>query len=73
MEVTYFWIGITVLLLLLDLWVLNSVWRSDHRHATKAMWTALVVVLPVVGLVIWAVAGPRGVTKGPSSPEHSKG
>ncbi|UII74117.1 PLDc N-terminal domain-containing protein [Pseudomonas sp. HN11] len=73
MEVTYFWIGVTTLLLLLDLWVLNSVWRSDHPSGVKALWTALVVVLPLVGLVIWAIAGPRGVTKGPSSPEHSKG
>lgn len=73
MEITYFWIGVTAILLLLDLWVLNSLWRSENTPASKAMWTALVVVLPFVGLAIWAVAGPRGVTKGPSSPEHSKG
>ena len=73
METTYFWIGLTAIVLLLDLWVINSVWRCDKPSASKAGWTALVVLLPVVGLVIWTVAGPRGVTKGPSSPEHSKG
>lgn len=73
MQVTYFWIGVTAILLLLDLWVLNSVWRSDRPSGSKALWTALVVLLPCAGLVIWGVAGPRGVTQGPSSPEHSKG
>jgi hypothetical protein len=29
--------------------------------------------LPVLGLIIWGVAGPRGVKNPPSSPEHSKG
>ena len=73
MQVTYFWIGLIVILLLLDLWVINSVWRSDNSTGSKAGWTALVLVFPLIGLAIGGIAGPRGVTKGPSSPEHSKG
>lgn len=73
MQFTYFWIFLAVILLLLDLWVINSVWRSDNSSGNKAGWTALVVLLPFIGLAIWSIAGPRGVTKGPSSPEHSKG
>ncbi|AZF52623.1 hypothetical protein C4J85_2138 [Pseudomonas sp. R4-34-07] len=73
MELTYFWIGLMIILLLLDLWILNSVWRSENSSGSKAGWTAVVVLLPFLGAVIWAVYGPRGVTKGPSSPEHSKG
>lgn len=73
MQVTYFWIGLAIILLLLDLWIINSVWRSDSTSKRKAGWTGLIVLLPFVGPAIWAIAGPRGVTKGPSSPEHSKG
>jgi magnesium-transporting ATPase (P-type) len=73
MQVTYFWIGLIVILLLLDLWVINSVWRSDNSTGSKAGWTALVLVFPLIGLAIWGIEGPRGVTKGPSSQEHSKG
>ena len=73
MQPIYFWIALAVVVLLLDLWVLNSTWRSAVAVSAKAMWTALVCLLPVLGAVIWAVYGPRGVTKGPSSPEHSKG
>lgn len=70
---SYFWIGIVVLLLLVDLWAIISVFRSDKTVGTKAGWALLLIILPVVGLVIWGVAGPRGVKEGPSSPEHSKG
>ncbi|EJF68224.1 hypothetical protein A462_28375 [Pseudomonas sp. Ag1] len=73
MQTTYFWIGLAVVLILIDLWIINSVWRSDSASGSKACWTAVVVLLPFLGAAIWAVAGPRGVTKGPSSPEHSKG
>ncbi|MCQ6259670.1 PLD nuclease N-terminal domain-containing protein [Pseudomonas hefeiensis] len=71
--VSYFWIGVVVLLLLVDLWAIISVFRSDKTVGTKAGWALLLIILPVVGLVIWGVAGPRGVKEGPSSPEHSKG
>ena len=69
----YFWIAVAVLLLLVDLWAIVSVFRSDKSVGTKAGWALLLIVLPVLGLVIWGAAGPRGVKEGPSSPEHSKG
>lgn len=73
MNINYLWIAVVAVLLLLDLWAINSVWRADRSSGSKALWTAVIVLLPLIGLVIWGIAGPRGVTKGPSSPEHSKG
>lgn len=73
MQTEYLWIAAAVLLLLLDLWAFNSVMRSDKPSATKAGWAALIFLVPLLGVVIWGVSGPRGITKGPSSPEHSKG
>lgn len=73
MLASYLWIGLCAILVLLDLWAINSIWRSDNSSDSKALWTALVVLLPVLGLGLWGVLGPRGVIKGPSSPEHSKG
>ena len=26
----------------------------------KVLWILLIVLLPVLGLIIWAIAGPRG-------------
>lgn len=73
--VTYFWIAVAAILLLVDLWAIVSVFRSDKTDLAKALWTLLLLALPVVGLVVWGVAGPRGIKRGqgPSSPEHSKG
>ncbi|MCU7247345.1 PLDc N-terminal domain-containing protein [Pseudomonas koreensis] len=73
METTYFLIGGAVIVLLLDLWIINSVFRSDSPMLSKIWWSALVLLLPIVGALIWGITGPRGVIKGPSSPEHSKG
>ncbi|MGE1083743.1 PLD nuclease N-terminal domain-containing protein [Pseudomonas shirazensis] len=72
---TYFWIAVAAIILLLDLWAIVSVFRSDKADATKVMWALLLVVLPVIGLAIWGIAGPRGIKRGtgPSSPDHSKG
>lgn len=72
---SYFWIAVAAILLLIDLWAIVSVFRSDKPDAVKAAWALLIVALPLVGLGIWGVAGPRGIKRGagPSSDEHSKG
>ncbi|OLS59241.1 PLD nuclease N-terminal domain-containing protein [Pseudomonas putida] len=73
--VTYFWIALAVIILLVDLWAIVSVFRSDKTDTTKIMWALILVVLPILGLVMWGVAGPRGIKRGtgPTSDEHSKG
>jgi hypothetical protein len=53
--------------------LLASVWRTTKSSGTKIGWTVLVVCLPLLGLAIWGIAGPRGVAIPPTSPDHSKG
>lgn len=71
----YYWIAVAAIVLLVDLWAIVSVFRSDKSDATKALWTLVILALPLVGLGIWGVAGPRGIKRGtgPTSDEHSKG
>ena len=73
MEIAYLYGGLGIIVLLLDLWALASVWRTTKSFGLKVGWTALILVLPVIGLVVWGIAGPRGVANPPSSPNHSKG
>jgi hypothetical protein len=73
METSIFWAASAVIVLLLDAWVLASVWRSTKSSGTKLGWTVLIFVLPLVGLAIWGIAGPRGVAIAPTSDKHSKG
>lgn len=73
MEITLFWMGVLLIALLIDIWLLVSIIRSTKGTSTKIGWALLIILLPVVGWVIWGITGPRGVAKAPSSPEHSKG
>lgn len=52
---SYFWIAVAAILLLIDLWAIVSVFRSDKTDAVKAAWALLIVALPLVGLGIWGV------------------
>ena len=70
---TAFFIGVPVIILLLDLWAIASVWRSTKTAGTKLWWAALILVFPLVGLGVWGIAGPRGIVEPPTSAEHSKG
>lgn len=73
MEIPMFWTACAVIILLLDIWALASVWRSTKSSGTKLGWTVLIFFLPLVGLGIWGIAGPRGVAIPPTSDSHSKG
>lgn len=70
---SYFSIAVAVIILLVDLWVIISVFRSDKTVGIKAAWAIGLIIFPVLGLIVWGVAGPRGIKQGPTSPEHSKG
>lgn len=65
------WIALAALIVLLDLWAMVSIFRSDKPVETKALWSLVLILFPILGLVIWGLFGPRGISP-PSSPEHSK-
>ena len=57
MEVT----GIFGLLILAaDVWAVLHIFQSSATNGAKALWIVLVLVLPLLGLIIWYFAGPRG-------------
>ncbi|WP_431034776.1 PLD nuclease N-terminal domain-containing protein [Pseudomonas yamanorum] len=70
---TYFAIAMAVVILLVDLWAAVSVIRSNKTPGVKIAWTFALFIFPVLGLIAWGIAGPRGIKEGPTSPEHSKG
>ena len=70
---SYFSIAVAVIILLVDLWAIVSVFRSEKTVGVKAGWAIGLIMFPVIGLIVWGIAGPRGIKQGPTSPEHSKG
>jgi hypothetical protein len=50
-----------ILVLVLDILAIVQVWRSSIEMGRKVIWSLVIVLLPVVGLIMWAVAaGPFG-------------
>ncbi|MFJ2364298.1 PLDc N-terminal domain-containing protein [Pseudomonas sp. NPDC087697] len=49
-----------LIILALDIWAIINVLKSSAETGMKIIWVLLILLLPVLGLVIWAIAGPRG-------------
>lgn len=54
---------ISLIIFALDIWAIINVVKSGAELPMKIIWILVIVILPVLGLIIWAVAGPRGNVK----------
>lgn len=45
--------------LVLVIWAAVSIIGSNASQGYKVLWILLVLVFPVVGLIIWFLAGPK--------------
>lgn len=50
---------IGLIILIADIWAIINVMGSGASTGSKIIWTILILVLPVLGLIIWFFAGPR--------------
>jgi hypothetical protein len=54
--------GLTGLIVLgLQVWSILSVVGSRADTGAKVLWVVLILFLPILGFVIWLIAGPRTV------------
>ncbi|MDH1011207.1 PLDc N-terminal domain-containing protein [Pseudomonas nicosulfuronedens] len=51
---------ISLIIFALDIWAIINVVKSGAELPMKIIWILVIVILPVLGLIIWAIAGPRG-------------
>ena len=51
---------IGLIILALDIWAIINVIKSGAGTGAKIIWVLLIIFLPVLGLIIGAIAGPRG-------------
>ena len=49
-----------LIILALDIWAIINVFKSGASTGAKVLWILLILLLPVLGQIIWAIAGPRG-------------
>ena len=53
-----------LIILILDLWAIISVIGSGASTGKKVLWILLILILPILGFIIWLVAGPRAPKRG---------
>ena len=49
-----------LLVLAADVWAILKIFQSSATTGKQALWIVLVLVLPLLGVLIWYFAGPRG-------------
>ncbi|MCU0580994.1 MAG: PLD nuclease N-terminal domain-containing protein [Syntrophales bacterium] len=50
---------IGLIILVLDIWAILQVFKSSATTGAKILWTVLIVLLPLVGLILWYLMGPK--------------
>ena len=48
-----------LIVLVADVWAIVNVFQSSEDTPKKVLWTVLVIILPVLGFIIWLIAGPK--------------
>ncbi len=51
-----------LIVLVLDIWALVSIIGSSASTGAKVLWSLLVILLPIIGFIIWFIAGPRSAS-----------
>ncbi len=48
-----------LLILIADIWAIISVMRSPVGIGNKVLWIVLILILPLLGLILWFLLGPK--------------
>lgn len=49
-----------LIILVLDIWAIVKIVQSGASTGGKVLWIVLILILPVIGLILWLLAGPKG-------------
>lgn len=50
-------LGLTILIA--DIWAIVKTFESPSTTGSKVLWIVLILVLPILGLILWLIFGPR--------------
>ena len=48
-----------LIILIADVWAIIKIVQSPATTGSKVFWVVFILLLPVLGLVIWLLAGPK--------------
>jgi hypothetical protein len=67
MQIETTWIVLAAVLLLIELWAINRLRKSEGKSSTRGVWMVVIVFVPLIGLILWALAGPKYIAHNPPS------
>jgi len=50
---------IGLVILVLDIWAIINIFQSSSTTGKKVLWTLVILIFPLIGLIIWYFAGPK--------------
>ena len=59
METQYIWVASAIILLPVEFWAINSVLKSGGHATSRLMWLAIIIFVPLFGMLAWLIGGPR--------------
>ncbi|WP_085900646.1 PLDc N-terminal domain-containing protein [Kiloniella majae] len=48
-----------LLLLVANIWAIVKIFQSGATTGSKVLWIVLILLLPVIGLILWFLMGPK--------------
>ena len=48
-----------LIILIADVWAVIKTVQSPAKTGSKVFWVVFILLLPVIGLIIWLLAGPK--------------
>ncbi len=49
----------SLIILVADIWAIVNIMQSAASTGKKVLWTVIVLLLPIVGLIAWFFLGPK--------------
>lgn len=49
-----------LLILIANVWAIVKIIQSGAGTGAKVIWIVVILLLPILGLIIWFFAGPKG-------------
>lgn len=54
-----------VIALVVYVWAIINVFQSQATKVNKVIWILLILVLPLLGLILWSLLGPKRALEWP--------
>ena len=48
-----------IIILIANIWAIYNIITSGASTMAKVLWTLFVLIAPVIGFIVWFIAGPK--------------